>query len=138
MEPREAAATLLQVMSKSDSLVSGILAQGLSAVLSRSDAHNDRQCSLGVAGTVGGSINPLALLTIPARLQIAIEPLQPLPAQTLVDILKDPLCVGKYQGLVLEQLARRYGRPFADQWEFARYAEEHDLGLDLLGPRVGR
>jgi hypothetical protein len=30
------------------------------------------------------------------------------------------------------------GRPFADQWDFVRFAEEQKLGLDLLGqsPRL--
>jgi hypothetical protein len=55
----------------------------------------------------------------------------PLPAQTLVDLLKSPPCVGEARRIVLAQLARHYGRDFADQWEFARFAEEQDLGLDL-------
>jgi len=32
--------------------------------------------------------------------------------------------------LVPDQLARHDGRPFADQGEFVRSAEEHNLGLD--------
>jgi hypothetical protein len=36
--------------------------------------------------------------------------------------------------LVLEQLARHHGRPFADQWDFVRYAEENKLGLDFTSP----
>jgi hypothetical protein len=52
----------------------------------------------------------------------------------LVDLLKGPLCVGEARQIVLEQLSRHYGRPFADQWDFARFAEEQRLGLDLLGP----
>jgi serine/threonine protein kinase len=66
---------------------------------------------------------------------------EPIPArpvgradQTLVDLLKYHLCVGEARRLVLEQLSRHYGRPFADQWDFVRFAEERQLGLDLLGP----
>jgi hypothetical protein len=134
MEPREAAALILQVTSKTDSNLLRDLAQGLSAVLSRSDPTKDRQRSFAVAGTVGGSSGPWSLLTAPAHLQPALEPSSPLPAQTLVDVLNDPLCVGKHRGLVLEQLARHYGRPFADPWDFVRFAEEQKLGLDFTTP----
>jgi hypothetical protein len=58
----------------------------------------------------------------------------PLPAQTLVELLKDPLCVREARRLVLEQLTRHYHRPFADQWEFVDYALENHLDLDLTTP----
>jgi hypothetical protein len=65
----------------------------------------------------------------------ALEPVPPpLPVWTLVGLLKHPLCVGEARRLVLEQLARHYGRPFADQWEFVRFAQEQKLNLDLLRP----
>ena len=83
-----------------------------------------------VAGTVGLS-NPALLLTAFALLE---PPRSPWPAQTLVDLLKEPRCVGETQRVVLDQLSRHYGRPFADQWDFARFAEEQNLGLDLTGP----
>jgi hypothetical protein len=57
-----------------------------------------------------------------------------LPAPTLVDLLKQPFCVGEARRLVLDQLQRHYRRPFADQWEFVRFATEHNLGLDLTTP----
>jgi hypothetical protein len=67
--------------------------------------------------------------------QHALEPSRkPLPAQMLVDLLKDPLCVGAAKRLVLDQLKRHYGRRFADQWDFARFAAEKQLDLDLLSP----
>ena len=34
----------------------------------------------------------------------------------------------------LEQAGNRYQRPFADLWEFVRFAEEQKLGLDLTSP----
>jgi hypothetical protein len=68
-------------------------------------------------------------------LQILVQPpLSPLPAQTLVELLKQPFCVGEARRLVLEQLARHYQRPFADQWDFVRFAQEKKLPLDLLTP----
>jgi hypothetical protein len=57
-----------------------------------------------------------------------------LPPQTLVDILKQPFCVGEARRLVLEQLSRHYHRPFADQWKFVEYVHQHKLALDLTTP----
>ena len=55
-------------------------------------------------------------------------------AHTLVDLLKKPQSVGDIRRLLLDQLSRHYGRPFGDQWDFARFAEENNLGLNLIGP----
>ncbi len=54
--------------------------------------------------------------------------------QELVELLKHPLCVGPARRAVLGQLGLQHGRPFADQWEFVRFAEEQKLGLDLTSP----
>jgi hypothetical protein len=35
---------------------------------------------------------------------------------------------------VLDQLQRHYQRPFADQWDFVRFAKEQHLRLDLTTP----
>jgi hypothetical protein len=51
-----------------------------------------------------------------------------------VDLLKQPLCVGEARRLVLEQLQRHYQRPFADQWDFVRFAQQQNLPLDLKTP----
>jgi hypothetical protein len=47
-----------------------------------------------------------------------------LPLQTLVDLLKHPFCVGQARPLELDQLARHYHRPFADQWDFVDYVQQ--------------
>jgi hypothetical protein len=84
---------------------------------------------------MAGLGNPGPIQSIPGLVQFTlIRQPPPLPAQLLVDLLRDPLCVGEARQVVLGQLARHYGRPFADQWDFARFAEEQRLGLDLLGP----
>jgi hypothetical protein len=67
-----------------------------------------------------------------AILRPALAP--PLPAQMFVDLLKQPFCVGEARRLVLDQLARHYRRPFADQWDFVRYARQHHPDLDLTSP----
>jgi hypothetical protein len=72
-----------------------------------------------------------------AAVAVLQPPLPPLPGQTLVDLLKLPYCVGEARRLVLEQLSRHYSRPFADQWDFVRFAEDKHLDLDLLGPPAG-
>jgi len=57
-----------------------------------------------------------------------------LPLQTLVDLLKHPFCVGQARRLELDQFARHYHRPFADQWDFVDYVQQQKLGFDLTTP----
>jgi hypothetical protein len=42
-----------------------------------------------------------------------------------------PCCVGETCLVMLEQLARHYHRPFADQWDFVDYIHQQKLDLDL-------
>jgi hypothetical protein len=153
MEPREgaavcgpAAATLIQAMSTTNEpkviqhstkgrMVLWYSAEGLSTVLSREQTANFARRPRGVASTVAALGGPGPPLTTPGLLAPALEPLPPpLPAQTLVELLKHPLCVGEARRLVLWQLSRHYERPFADQWEFVEYARLHQLDLDLTSP----
>jgi hypothetical protein len=96
--------------------------------------HSQRACA--VSGTLASLAARSALPTFPALLEPAVQPVPPpLPAQTLVNLLKHPLCVGPARRLVLDQLQRHYGRPFADQWDFVRFVRERpDLNLDLTSP----
>jgi hypothetical protein len=57
-----------------------------------------------------------------------------LSTQALVDLLKQPTCVGLARGIVLGQLRRRLGREFADLWEFVAWARDHQPDLDLASP----
>jgi hypothetical protein len=78
------------------------------------------------AGTSPASLPGLSLAGGPLRCR--------LDTQDLVDLLKMPTCFGEIRNVVLKHLGNRYGRTFADQWEFVRYAEEHHLGLDFTTP----
>jgi hypothetical protein len=42
--------------------------------------------------------------------------------------------VDEARRVVLDQLGTRYGRIFADHWEFVRFASEQRLGLDFTTP----
>src|SRR5262249_36558686 len=82
------------------------------------------------------------------------QPLPPLPAlpaiseplpcwlstHDIVDLLKMPTCFGKARRIVLKHLGNRYGRRFANHWDFVRYAKEQQLDLDFTTPpkRPGR
>jgi hypothetical protein len=57
-----------------------------------------------------------------------------LSTQDLVDLLKMPTCFGEARKVVLKHLGNRYGRTFANHWEFVRFAQEQHLDLDLLSP----
>src|SRR5262249_61102532 len=80
------------------------------------------------AGT-GDPLAALALL-IPA----ADPPPCRLSTQQLVELLKMPTCIGEGRRVVLDQLGNRYRRAFADGWEFVRFAQEQELGLDPTPP----
>jgi hypothetical protein len=82
------------------------------------------------AGLTGGS--PFGVL--PA-LPMAAEPLPCwLSTQDLVEFLKMPTCRGEARKVVLKHLGNRYGRRFANHWEFARFAQEQHLHLDFTTP----
>jgi hypothetical protein len=132
----QAAAALSQCMTKTtDRFMVRQLAEPLSEVLLQENPSRLARRRSDAASAVGVLSCPGSVLIVPARLQSELEPLPPpLPAQTLVDLLKYPFCVGEARRLVLNQLARHYQRPFADQWDFVRFAQEQKLGLDLLTP----
>jgi len=145
MEANEAgdtAANLCQAMAKTtDPLASQQIAWALTAVLLREDSSPNGSPRQSLVGVVGALTPAGGLLLAPALLRPALEPPPPpLPAQTLVELLKQPFCVGEARQQVLGQLARHYHRPFADQWEFVRFVKEQPSGLDLRSPpqRPGR
>ena len=45
-----------------------------------------------------------------------------------------PTCFGTGRQVVLDHLGNRYGRPFANHWEFVRFAQEQGLGIDFTTP----
>jgi hypothetical protein len=129
----QAAATLSQAMTKTTMYPSALqsLAESLSAVLLREYSWRNASPKYRSIGAIGTLTCPASPLFAPALFQ-PLSP--PLPAQTLIDLLKQPFCVGEARQLVLEQLARHYQQPLADQWEFVRFAQEQKLDLDLLSP----
>jgi hypothetical protein len=70
----------------------------------------------------------------PALLEVS----RPLPSrfstQELVDLLKMPTCVGPAREVVLQQLALKCERDFANVWEFVDYAHEHLPDINLTTP----
>jgi hypothetical protein len=110
------------------------LPQGLATVLTRITPEQRRRRIQSVTGLVALAPPTWSLLA-PAAAHSALDPVpEPLPAQLLVDLLKQPLCVGEPRRQVLEQLGRHYRRQFANQWDFVRFATEHNLGLDFTSP----
>jgi hypothetical protein len=133
LEPKEAASALTQAMSKAtDPSTLAELARGLAAALT----GGARTLPVRAAGLVGGvATSDRQSLLAPAALALALEPPScRLSTQQLVELLKHPLCVGQARRIVLEQLENRYRRPFADHWEFVRFATEQRLGLDFTTP----
>jgi hypothetical protein len=92
------------------------LAEEFVAVLNRADAPG-RLPRAAAVGAGAGSPAPCRLAP-----------------QDLVDLLKQPLCTGEARRLVLAQLEKQYHRPFADHWDFVRFAHQERPELDLTAP----
>jgi hypothetical protein len=111
------------------------LSQGLAAILAREPTtttagrHGSLAAILAVLATAESPLGTLALAG-----PVVTSPPPPLPVVDLVELLKNPFCVGPARRLVLKQLSRHYHRPFADQWEFVDFVERNKLGLDLTTP----
>jgi tRNA A-37 threonylcarbamoyl transferase component Bud32 len=54
--------------------------------------------------------------------------------QGLVDLLKQPTCVGKRRRVILREWGRRSGQATENIWEFAAWVREHEPSLDLHAP----
>jgi hypothetical protein len=54
--------------------------------------------------------------------------------QDIVDLLKMPTCWGKPRQFLVEQLGNRFGRTFANHWDFVRFAREQHLDIDFTSP----
>jgi hypothetical protein len=131
-----AAATILApACAKSRSFGQDVLARGLVALLNPVDPPelSRRTASITtVIGQLGGGSHPLVALP---HLRPAVEPFPcRLTTPELVELLKQPFYVGKARRIILDQLGNRFGRKFADHWEFVRFAQGQNLGLDLTSP----
>jgi hypothetical protein len=111
------------------------LLQGLLAILTgvdRVELSRRAQAIVALVGSFNGSsyypLDPMPLIQ-------ASEPLRCfLPTAELVELLKQPTCVGPVRRLILDQLQNRYRRRFADHWAFVGFAKEQQLGLDFTTP----
>jgi hypothetical protein len=75
--------------------------------------------------------------SLPMQLAVLILVQNPpcrLSTEQLVELLKQPFCVGKARRVILDQLEVRYQREFPDHWSFVRFAQNSKLGLKLEGP----
>src|SRR5262249_26778029 len=129
----QAARAFTQALSKTTNpFALGRLAQGLTATLT-GDARSLPVRAAGLVGGVGASERQPLLA--PAALVLAREfPPCRLSTPELVELLKHPLCMDQARRVVLDQLETRYRRTFADHWEFVRFAQQQNLGLDFTTP----
>jgi hypothetical protein len=119
---RQAADILIRALNETtDALAYQALAQGLAAMA----AYMEPQDAARVAAWSYFAWDlPTSYAQLLGRLETA----------GLVELLKQPLTVGKTRRLVLDELGNRYQRRFADQWVFVRFAKEQNLGFELAGP----
>jgi hypothetical protein len=129
LEPREAVTLTLASARMANLPLTQPLAQSLVAGAIRLEPREAATTLiLAMSKTTGPSVLTQSLATVLGK-----EPLNHRP-QLLVDLLKQPFCVGPARRLVLDQLGRHYQRPFADQWDFVEYVRQQGLNLDLITP----
>jgi hypothetical protein len=133
--PKDASAALTQAMAQLTDDKGVLFAQDLSVVVGGADPPELSRRSAAVLGALG----PLAGNGQPAVAAVTLSPaLEPLPCclptRDLVELLKQPTCVGPARRGILDQLERRYHTQFADQWAFVRFAQDQGLDLDFTSP----
>jgi hypothetical protein len=111
------------------------LPQGLAAVLTRVDPPELSRRAAAVAAAVGPLAGAGHAAATPAPLGPALAPL-PCRFSTaqLVELLKQPTCVGPVRRVILDHLENRYHQKFTDHWDFDRFAKKQKLGLDFTSP----
>jgi hypothetical protein len=148
MDPKEASRVCSQTaansirfmaMAKPQGVDLDLLATGLSAVLVRFDPLELARRSAVVVTAVGlmaRSGHPVAAAVV---LRTAREPLPGrLSPQELVELLKNPTCLGLGRRIILDQLESQYKHAFPDHWAFVRYVQEQKLDVDFTTPPTFR
>jgi serine/threonine protein kinase len=142
LPPEDGASLLIQCMSEVGAgrygFAKQVLAAGLRATLNRLDSEQATTTqfrgpfyrAVSTATCIIATQQPLSLT---AKLALEKFP-NPLPPQFLVNLLKQPTCISDARRVVLDVLQMHYHRPFVDQWDFVRFAQEQNLGLDLTSP----
>jgi hypothetical protein len=135
MQPAEAAQLADALGKEQDLSAQSRLATTLAAVTTRIEPVEAAPRALLVARTVTSWMSPFPH---PGNIATLVRAAEPLPcrltSQQLVDLLKMPTCVGEAQAVILELLAKRYKRTFADQWDFVEFAETYLPDIDLKSP----
>jgi serine/threonine protein kinase len=109
------------------------ITENLDSYLTDAGRQEASQRAAAVATAIGlASGHPLAQL--PALPSTSKTRPCRLSTQDLVELLKMPTCFGGARKIVLKHLGNRYGRTFANHWDFVRYAKEQHLDLDFTTP----
>jgi hypothetical protein len=129
-----AAGTLVRLMSKSSTEMAreDLAVETVVALTGFRPTPSAATATIAVGSLADGSNWPLTLAVL-----ALVNPPCRLSTEQLVDLLKDPLCVGKGRRLILDQLEIRYQRKFADHWTFIRFAQ-NELKIDTTGPPAPR
>jgi serine/threonine protein kinase len=137
MEPKDGAATIMEAMTKitTVTLQEDLRTQDLLAVLTGvypAELARRPAAVVAAAAPLPGCGGPVATL---ALLGPALEPVPcRLSTPELIELLKQPTCVGSGRRVILDQLENRYRRNFADHWEFMHFAQDQKLGFDFTSP----
>jgi hypothetical protein len=133
MEPRRAAELLARALARAgDSWANEELGRGLAAALTRTGAAEQTGA---VAVLFVSAADPRGLPGVLPRLGVVTQPTPcHLTTAELVELLGQHLFVGPARRVVLDRLQIRHGQTFLDHWDFVRFAQDRNLGLDRASP----
>jgi hypothetical protein len=142
LEPRDAPAcelvaadTFVGAMSKTPAELVMKGTVEFAGLLVRVDRPELCRRSAALSATLGQLNGGDPVVAVLPHLRTLAEPLPcRFSTQDVVDLLKQPTCVGAARRLLLDQLQNRYDRKFADQWQFVHFAKEQGLALDFTSP----
>jgi hypothetical protein len=134
LEKDEAARVLAEALSLTPD-DSDVFAEALAKLSTRLEQGEAARRAVLTAQVVADWMSASKRLSCAFTLTQATRPLPNwFSTQQLVDLLKMPTCVGPTRKVILDQLAKRYKRPFADVWEFVEWAQKNEPGLDFTSP----
>jgi ribosomal protein S7 len=138
LEGREAAATkvVLRAMAQThDPDALGRLAGAVAVLAPRLEAGAAAKATQQAVDAMAKTRSPDALGRLAEAVAARLLAGQ-FTEQQLVDLLNMPTCQKSVRDVLVRQLGRQCGRPFANTWEFVAWAGQHRPDLDLTSPPV--
>jgi tRNA A-37 threonylcarbamoyl transferase component Bud32 len=135
LEPTAAADAVAKVLQVITNRPKPSALQALAAAVAPLAGQMDSTATTAAAGRAIDAMARTADVRVSESLSQSLQALAARSAaEGLVDLLKQPTCVGEARRIVLHEMSQRANRDFAHQWEVVDWLREHQPGLNLASP----